>query len=161
MLSFYIHIWKIIFHVFIFLLTYIIILAIRTPLFSLSVFFFVRNWKLKLLVKFRVETWFQNPVRAIPKILLPQFENTRNHTIMTSFVRYLSYFLNSRTWTIRRYSNTILYILKYVLNWYFVFRFIYFLRARKIAKNGPSRAKMDIHIGYLHDIKHLNVSLDT
>ena len=96
-----------------------------------------------------------------PKILLPQFKNSRNHTIMTSFVRYLSYFLNSRTWTIRRYSNTILYILKYVLNWYFVFRFIYFLRARKIAKNGPSRAKMDIHIGYLHDIKHLNVSLDT
>ena len=113
------------------------------------------------LMEFRVETWFQNPVSDSPKILLPQFENTRNHTIMTSFVRYLSYFLNSRTWTIRRYSNTILYILKYVLNWYFVFRFIYFLRARKIAKNEPSRAKIDTPIGYIHDVKHLNVSLGT
>ena len=90
----------------------------------------------------------------------PIWELKESHNT-TSFSRYLSYLLNSRTWTIRKHSNTILYILKYVLNWYFVFRFIYFLRARKIAKNGPSRAKMDIHIRYLHDIKHLNVSLGT
>ena len=114
-----------------------------------------------LLVALRVETWFQKSVSDSPKILLPPiWEHKESHNT-TSFVRYLSYFLNSRTRAIRTYSNTILYILRYVLNWYFVFRFTYFLRARKIAKNEPSRAKMDTSIRYLHDVKHLNVSLGT